>query len=65
MIEIIQKAIKPMSSPAPMPTDERAAAVLIPLVFNSQSEEWDVIFTRRAEHLKHHPGQISFPGGGN
>lgn len=37
------------------------AAVLVPLI--DRPEGLSVLFTRRAEHLKHHPGQISFPGG--
>jgi len=40
----------------------KCAAVLMPLV--KLDDGWQVILTRRAEHLKHHPGQISFPGGG-
>ena len=37
------------------------AAVLIPIV---RREEGDtVLMTRRAAHLKDHPGQVSFPGG--
>lgn len=40
----------------------RPAAVLIPLV--DYGNELTVLFTQRALHLKHHPGQISFPGGG-
>jgi len=39
----------------------RDAAVLIPLVEGSAG--WTVLFTQRARHLVHHPGQISFPGG--
>lgn len=39
------------------------AAVLVPLVKDEHSNQWEVIFTRRAEQLKHHAGQISFPGG--
>lgn len=38
-----------------------AAAVLVPLVV--RGEGLSVLFTRRAEHLHHHPGQICFPGG--
>lgn len=64
MIDAIEKAIEPMSSPVVIPTEARAAAVLLPLIFSEQSKQWEVIFTRRAKHLKHHPGQISFPGGG-
>ena len=37
------------------------ASVLIPLVQTSKGIE--VILTKRASHLTHHPGQISFPGG--
>ena len=37
------------------------ASVLIGFV--KRTTGLHVIFTRRAEHLKHHPGQISFPGG--
>ena len=48
--------IKPMTS-------FRQAAVLIPIVQNIQTSQWDVILTKRAKHLKNHPGEISFPGG--
>ncbi len=37
------------------------AAVLVPLV--ERDEGLTVLLTRRADHLKHHGGQISFPGG--
>ncbi|MGF1723273.1 CoA pyrophosphatase [Photobacterium nomapromontoriensis] len=39
----------------------KQAAVLIPLVL--RKNRFQVVFTRRAQHLKHHPGQVSFPGG--
>jgi len=39
----------------------REAAVLIPLIEGPSG--WTVLFTQRARHLAHHPGQISFPGG--
>lgn len=39
----------------------RAAAVLIAIT--DEPEPW-LVLTKRAEHLKHHPGQISFAGGG-
>jgi 8-oxo-dGTP pyrophosphatase MutT (NUDIX family) len=39
----------------------RPAAVLVPLV--AREPELSVLLTRRTEHLHHHPGQISFPGG--
>lgn len=39
----------------------RPASVLIPLI--ERNDGWRVILTKRASHLKHHPGQVSFPGG--
>ena len=39
------------------------AGVLVPLVKPANKSDWQVILTRRAKHLKHHPGEISFPGG--
>ena len=41
----------------------RLASVLLPLVRNKKNDHWDIILTSRATHLKHHPGEISFPGG--
>lgn len=38
------------------------AAVLLPLVVRA-GEVTSVVLTRRTAHLKHHAGQISFPGG--
>ncbi len=40
----------------------RAAAVLAPLY--EEAGEVRVVLTRRAEHLRSHRGEISFPGGG-
>jgi 8-oxo-dGTP pyrophosphatase MutT (NUDIX family) len=37
------------------------AAVLVPLV--QRADGLRVLLTQRTSHLKHHPGQISFPGG--
>lgn len=39
----------------------RKASVLIGFV--ERENGLNVLFTKRASHLKHHPGQISFPGG--
>lgn len=39
----------------------RDAAVLLPLV--RRGRELNLLLTRRTEHLTHHAGQISFPGG--
>ena len=37
------------------------AAVLVPLTF--YNDEWHLLFTRRADTLNDHSGQVSFPGG--
>ena len=39
----------------------REAAVLVPVIHTGDAPE--LILTKRASHLKHHPGQIAFPGG--
>ncbi len=46
-----------------MPTrpDVRGAAVLVPLV--NRPDGLTVLLTQRTDHLQHHAGQISFPGG--
>jgi 8-oxo-dGTP pyrophosphatase MutT (NUDIX family) len=38
----------------------KTAAVLVPLL---DLDEPEVVFTRRADHLTQHAGQVSFPGG--
>ncbi len=38
-----------------------SAAVLIGLV--PEGDAWNILLTRRSEHLRFHGGQISFPGG--
>lgn len=45
----------------PLTAALRPAAVLIPLW--SRPQGLYLILTKRASHLKHHPGQIAFPGG--
>lgn len=37
------------------------AAVLVALCYHQH--QWCFLITRRALHLRHHPGQLSFPGG--
>ncbi len=39
----------------------RAAAVLVPVWLRPEGAV--MLLTKRASHLKHHPGQIAFPGG--
>lgn len=39
----------------------RPAAVLVPIIPAPEGPR--LVLTKRAAHLKHHPGQVSFPGG--
>jgi len=41
--------------------EHRRAAVLVPLI--RRDEGWSILFSRRAENLAAHSGQIAFPGG--
>lgn len=40
----------------------KASSVLLPFYFTNENKT-GIILTKRSEHLKSHPGQISFPGG--
>lgn len=53
--------VAPLRLEALMPAAPARAAVLVPIV--DREEELTVILTLRAADLKHHAGQISFPGG--
>jgi 8-oxo-dGTP pyrophosphatase MutT (NUDIX family) len=44
-----------------MPAETRAAAVLVPLCTDVAGA--GILLTVRADHLRHHAGQIAFPGG--
>lgn len=39
----------------------KQSAVLLPLI--ERNDEVFLLLTKRSAHLRHHPGQISFPGG--
>jgi 8-oxo-dGTP pyrophosphatase MutT (NUDIX family) len=49
-------------SPVAVTDEEREAAVLAPVL--TRDGEYHLLFTKRADHLGEHPGQMSFPGGG-
>ena len=48
-------------APGTVPTSYRDAAVLVALTRRDGTDR--VILTKRSSALKHHPGQIAFPGG--
>lgn len=59
--EVRSRLVKPPPGRLPH-SDDRQAAVLVPLYVNA-GELWTVL-TRRSQELRHHSGQIGFPGGG-
>lgn len=45
--------------------EPREAAVVVPVITDAgDADDHSVLFTKRADHLSDHPGQMSFPGGG-
>ena len=63
--EHITRCLEPVSELLRWPHQQRDdglsnAAVLIPLV---EREQWQVLLTKRTDHLNNHAGQVSFPGG--
>lgn len=46
--------------PTPISNDNRDSAVLVGIL---EREAPHILFTKRADHLSNHPGQMSFPGG--
>ena len=59
LLDAFKGVTKPLAETAPH--GRRASAVLIPLV--EDRGELKVILTQRSSQLRHHAGQISFPGG--
>ena len=49
-------------TPSPIADPQKEAAVLAPII--ERDGAYSILFTKRAEHLGDHPGQMSFPGGG-
>jgi len=49
-------------TPSHVASADREAAVLAPII--QQGDQYEILFTKRSEHLGTHPGQMSFPGGG-
>ena len=50
-----------LPSPATVPPTSAPSAVLV-LLYGAHGEPW-VVLTRRSWHLRHHAGEVSFPGG--
>jgi 8-oxo-dGTP pyrophosphatase MutT (NUDIX family) len=64
LMERLRGAVDPLDSAHPAaPGGNRPAGVL--LLFDSRDARLPLLFLERTEHLRHHAGQIGFPGGGS
>lgn len=61
MYDAIQQRLKDYTKKKLTDPHLRPASVLLPLF--SKDGELSILFTRRTDHVEHHKGQISFPGG--
>ncbi|WP_143711912.1 NUDIX hydrolase [Acidimicrobium ferrooxidans] len=57
-----EASVRRALAPAPASRGGVSAAVLIPIAFDGPSGP-EVLVTRRARSLRHHAGEIAFPGG--
>ena len=63
MIEEIRKTLAARKKMSIVDSSLTDSAVLLPIY--QKDGKCHIIFTKRADHLTHHKGQISFPGGGH
>lgn len=60
-LDQIQQALNAADEITPRAAELRPSAVLVPLI--QKNDGLHLLLTQRSEHLRHHAGQISFPGG--
>lgn len=58
---LLQRAGAPHAAPPSAARTLKHSAVLVPVI--DHGDQLSLLFTQRSRHLRHHPGQISFPGG--
>jgi 8-oxo-dGTP pyrophosphatase MutT (NUDIX family) len=64
LAERLRGAVDPLDTVAERPQSARRAAGVL-LLFDTRTPDLPLLFLERTEHLRHHPGQIGFPGGGS
>ena len=62
LVERLRRAVDPAPSTVDAPPGRRPAAVLI--LADPRNDRVPLLFIVRSEALRHHAGQIAFPGGG-
>ena len=64
LAERLRAAVDPVDTVHdPMPPGARRAAAVL-LLFDTRVATLPLLFVQRTDHLRHHAGQIGFPGGG-
>ena len=63
LLERLREALRPAEAPAADSGGRRPASVL--LLFDPASSRLPLLFMLRSNALRHHAGQIAFPGGGH
>ncbi len=63
LLERLRGATDPLGTVVEAPLQSRRFAAVL-LLFDSREEGLPLLFIERTTHLRHHAGQIGFPGGG-
>jgi 8-oxo-dGTP pyrophosphatase MutT (NUDIX family) len=63
LTERLRRAVDPLDRVIEAPAASRRTAAVL-LLFDTREESLPLLFLQRTAHLRHHAGQIGFPGGG-
>lgn len=64
LVERLRGAVDPLDTVHAQPPEARRAAGVL-LLFDVRQPGLPLLFLQRTDHLRHHAGQIGFPGGGS
>ena len=62
LAEQVRTAVDPLGTVQPAPPGARRAAAVL-LLFDTRVAGLPLLFMERTTHLRHHAGQVAFPGG--
>lgn len=60
---LVAQGFSPLEEKQPQPIDDELGEAAILLALTQNQENPGIIFTKRAEHLNSHRGEVAFPGG--
>lgn len=63
LVDRLRRALDPVDSERSAPAAARRSAAVL-LLFDARNPTLPLLFLERTPHLRHHAGQIGFPGGG-